>query len=128
MHTKETNNTNKLMQISYHSALIKIQKLQNLKKNKNKLFSVLIDTPSTCRYCPKLTSMAGTWPVRLVFKPVQNVNVLISVHIPVRYILASMAGTSTVLTTLVLTRVANTLVTWLIAYQTLTHVANFNLN
>ena len=35
MHTKKTNNTNKLMQISYHSALTKIQKLQNLKKKKN---------------------------------------------------------------------------------------------
>ena len=34
MHTKKTNNTNKLMQISYHYALKKIQKLQNLiKKN-----------------------------------------------------------------------------------------------
>ena len=33
LHTKKTNNTNKLMQISYHSALTKIQKLQNLKKN-----------------------------------------------------------------------------------------------
>ena len=29
---KKTNNTNKLMQISYHSALTKIQKLQNLNK------------------------------------------------------------------------------------------------
>ena len=34
MHTKKTNNTNNLMQISYHYALKKIQKLQNLiKKN-----------------------------------------------------------------------------------------------
>ena len=32
MHTKKTNNTNKLMQISYHFTLKKIQKLQNLKK------------------------------------------------------------------------------------------------
>ena len=31
LHTKKTNNTNKLMQINYHSALTKIQKLQNLK-------------------------------------------------------------------------------------------------
>ena len=29
LHTKKTNNTNKLMQISYHSALTKTQKLQN---------------------------------------------------------------------------------------------------
>ena len=44
MHTKKTNNTNKLMQISYHFALTKIQKLQNLKKKKNEqtnFFSVL---------------------------------------------------------------------------------------
>ena len=41
MHTKKTNNTNKLMQISYYSALTKIQKLQNYKKKKKKkLFSV----------------------------------------------------------------------------------------
>ena len=32
LHTKKTNNTNMLMQISYHSVLTKIQKLQNLKK------------------------------------------------------------------------------------------------
>ena len=31
LHIKKTNNTNKLMQISYHSALTKIQKLQNFK-------------------------------------------------------------------------------------------------
>ena len=29
LHVKKNNNTNKLMQISYHSALTKIQKLQN---------------------------------------------------------------------------------------------------
>ena len=29
LHTKKTNNTNKLMQISFHSTLTKIQKLQN---------------------------------------------------------------------------------------------------
>ena len=29
LHTKKTNNTNKLMQISYYSTLTKIQKLQN---------------------------------------------------------------------------------------------------
>ena len=38
MHTKKTNNTNKLIQISYHSILTKIQKLQNLKKKKKKNF------------------------------------------------------------------------------------------
>ena len=36
MHTKKTNNTNKLIQISYHFVLTKIQKLQNLKKKKKK--------------------------------------------------------------------------------------------
>ena len=51
MHTKKTNNTNKLMQISYHSALTKIQKLQNLKKKK--LGSC------TDQYCPKLAGMAS---------------------------------------------------------------------
>ena len=55
MHTKKTNNTYKLMQISYYSALIKIQKLQNLKKKK-KLFSI---PASTGRYCPKLAGTAG---------------------------------------------------------------------
>ena len=67
MHTKKTNNTNKLIQISYHSILTKIQKLQNLKKKK-KLFSVPAGTPGTGRYCPKL---AGTRPVRPVFFPVR---------------------------------------------------------
>ena len=38
MHTKKTNNTNKLIQISYHFVLTKIQKLQNLKKKKKKTF------------------------------------------------------------------------------------------
>ena len=63
------------MQISYHFALTKIQKLQNLKKKKKKLFSI----PA---------GIVGTWPVRLVFKPVRNVDVSISVY------------TGTVLTTL----------------------------
>ena len=36
MHTKKTNNINKLIQISYHSILTKIQELQNLKKKKKK--------------------------------------------------------------------------------------------
>ena len=89
MHTKKINNTNKFMQISYHSALTKIQKLQNLKKKK-KLY--------TGRYCRKLAGMASTW---LVFKLVQNVDVSIPVYIPIRYIPVGMAGTDTVLTTLV---------------------------
>ena len=56
MHTKKTNNTNKLMQISYHFGLTKIQKLQNLKNNNNnkkKLFFC------TGQYCPKLIGTAG---------------------------------------------------------------------
>ena len=67
------------MQISYHFALTKIQKLQNLKKKK-KTFSC------TGRDCPKLVGMASTWPVRLVFKPVQNVDVSIPVYISVRLV------------------------------------------
>ena len=55
MHTKKTNNTNKLMQISYHFALTKIQKLQNLKNN-NKI---------------KKTFFLY-WPVCPVFFPVWN--------------------------------------------------------
>ena len=89
MHTKKTNNTNKLIQISYHSTLTKIQKLQNLKKKKTH-FSVLVDMPDTGR----------NWPVRLVFKPVWNIDVSIPVYILVRYIPAGTAGTGTVLTTL----------------------------
>ena len=58
LHTKKTNNTNKLMQISYHSALTKIQKLQNLKKKKKK-FYVLTGTLGIGRYCPKLADIAS---------------------------------------------------------------------
>ena len=62
------------MQISYHSTLTKIQKLQNLKKKKKKKKFVLI-------------GIARNWPVwlvRPVFKPVRNVDVLIPVYIPVQ--------------------------------------------
>ena len=67
----KTNNINKLVQISYHSALTKIQKLQNLKikkkikKNKN----FFLYRP----VCPVLAGIARNWPVWLVqpvFKPV----------------------------------------------------------
>ena len=68
------------MQISYHSTLIKIQKLQNLKKKK--LFSVLAGMPDTGQYCPKLANMASTWPV---LNPVRNVDISIPAYIPVRY-------------------------------------------
>ena len=47
------------MQISYHSFLTKIQKLQNLKKKKKKI------------YVP--AGIARYWPVRPVFLPVRNV-------------------------------------------------------
>ena len=70
------------MQISYHSTQTKIQKLQNLKKKK-KFVSA---------------GIARNW---LVFKPVRNVDISILVYIPVRYI---PAGTSTVLTTLLLAK------------------------
>ena len=82
MHTKKTNNSNKLIQISYHSVLTKIQKLQNLKKKKKKkilyrpVHSVSAGIARNWplwgrygRYCPKL---AGTRPVRPVFFPIRN--------------------------------------------------------
>ena len=40
LHTKKTNNTNKLMQISYYSTFTKIQKLQNWKEKKKSYFSI----------------------------------------------------------------------------------------
>ena len=61
MHTKKTNNTNKLIQISYHSILTKIQKLQNFKKKKKKNFFC---TGRYARYRPVLPEIgryeAGT--------------------------------------------------------------------
>ena len=64
------------MQISYHSALTKIQKLQNFKKKKKKLFFV----PA---------GIARNWPVRPVFFPVRNRGVIhTSLLGTVRYILA----------------------------------------
>ena len=59
------------MQISYHSVLTKIQKLQNLKKKKKKIY-VPAGTPGASRYCPKFSGTAGTRPVRPVFFPVRN--------------------------------------------------------
>ena len=85
------------MQISYHSALAKIQKLQNLKKKKKNFFLYLL-------VCPVPTGIARNWPVWLVrpaYKPVRNVEVSIPVCISVQYIPASTAGTGTVLTTLI---------------------------
>ena len=85
------------MQISYHSALTKIQKLQNLKKEKKQQqhFSVPTGTPGTSRYYPKL---ASKWPVRPVFKPVRNIDISIPVYIP-----AGTARTGTVLISLLYT-------------------------
>ena len=68
MHTKKTNNTNKLMQINYHSFLTKIQKLQNFKKKKKKKFMYRPVHPVP-------TGIARYWPVRPVFLPVRNVGV-----------------------------------------------------
>ena len=68
MYTKKTNNTNKLIQISYHSAIIKIQ---NIKKKKKKFC-----TGRRVWYCPKLAGTAGTWLVWLVFFPVRNRGVI----------------------------------------------------
>jgi len=70
------------MQVSYYSALTKIQKLQNLKfkkkkkKKKKKLIFVPTNTPDTGQ---------NTWnqPVQPVFKPVWNVDVSVLVwYIP----------------------------------------------
>ena len=44
------------MQISYHSALTKIQKLQNLKKKNNKNIKIKI---CTGQYCSKLADTTG---------------------------------------------------------------------
>ena len=65
MHTKKTNNTNKLIQISYHSILTKIQKLQNLKKKKKKKFLY-----RTVR--PVSADITRNWPVRPVYFSVRN--------------------------------------------------------
>ena len=72
LYTKKKNNTNKFMQISYHSALKKIKKLQNLKKKKN----FFLYRPAR----PVLVNIARN---QLVFKRVRNVDVSISVYIPV---------------------------------------------
>ena len=69
------------MQISYHSALTKIQKLQNLKKKKKKkLFSVSAD-------------IVRNWPVQLVFFLVRNWGLYVPVCLSVRYIPTVPAGT-----------------------------------
>ena len=60
LHTKKTDNTNKLMQISYHLALTKITKLKKKKKSfllYRPIRMVLISTPEIGRY---VQYMAGT--------------------------------------------------------------------
>ena len=73
------------MQISYHSTLIKIQNLQNLKNIFKKLlffffFWVPVETPEIDQYGRYL-------------KTVRNVDVLVSVQVLVQHILAISAGT-----------------------------------
>ena len=68
LHTKKTNNTNKLMQISYHSTLTKIQKLQNLEKKKKKNLYWPV--------CPVLAGIARNWLVWPIFFPVRNMGVI----------------------------------------------------
>ena len=72
------------MQISYHSTLTKIQKLQNLKKKK--------------KYVP--AGIDWNWLIWSVFKLVRNVNISILVYIPVWYISIDMTGTGMVSTML----------------------------
>ena len=67
------------MQISYHSTLTKIQKLQNLKKK------IIIDKIKKSLFLYRL--------VRPVFKPVRNDDVLVPMHIPVQDIPMVPAGT-----------------------------------
>ena len=85
MHTKKTNNTNKLIQISYHSVLTKIQKLQNLKKKKKKLFSVPVGTLGTGRYCPKLAGTAGIFSCTKQGGRVYRIAGRYDIFRPVRY-------------------------------------------
>ena len=63
------------MQISYHSALTKIQKLQNLKKKKKKkiLYWPIRPVPAV------IAQNWSVWLVRSVFKLVRNIDVSIPV-------------------------------------------------
>ena len=64
------------MQISYHSTFTKIQKLQNWKKRKKEKKSLFL-------YRSIRSKLAGT---QLVFKPIQNIDVSVLVHVSVQYI------------------------------------------
>ena len=66
LHTKKTNNTNKLMQISYYFTLTKIQKLQNLKLKKKNFFLYWW-------VCSVSAGIARNW---LIFFPVWNMDVI----------------------------------------------------
>ena len=59
------------MQISYHFALTKIQRLQNLKNNNNKKKTFFLYRP----VCPIPVGIVRNWPVRPVFFPVRNMGV-----------------------------------------------------
>ena len=66
------------MQVNYYSVFIKIQKLQNWRKKKEKeLISVPIGMPS-------IGQNAQNQPVQLAFKSIRNVDVL--VYIPATWI------------------------------------------
>ena len=58
------------MQISYHSALIKIQKLQNLKKKKKILYRPVRSV---------LAGIARNWLVQPIFFPVRNMGVICTI-------------------------------------------------
>ena len=87
MHTKKTNNTNKLMQISYHSFLTKIQKLQNLKKKKKKTFFY------TSRYAQYQLILPEIGRYGLYFFRYEIGGSSVSDYWPVRYIPAVPAST-----------------------------------
>ena len=88
MHTKKTNNTNKLMQTS-DCFYKKNQKLQNFKKKKKKKLFFFV--PSGIAWNQPV------WPIRLVFKPVRNVGISIPVYVPVQYIPTCTGTVSTTL-------------------------------
>ena len=75
------------MQLNYHSALTKIQKLQK----KKRVFFFLFLVPA---------GIAQNWLIWLVFKLIRNVGVSIPVYVSVRYIPADTTDTGTVSTTL----------------------------
>ena len=83
MHTKKTNNTNKLMQIKLPFCLYKNSKITKLKKKK---------------FLSVSAGNAQNQPIWLVFKPVRNIDISILVYVPVWYI---PTNTGTILTILI---------------------------